>query len=155
MRGKRRRLWSSVHFLDLGMKNTGLTIICSMLGASFIKLVLECKENISVLTEKRLRANTSIKIQDDFKVDRIEELDIKQQECKKIEFQLGNTADSINFDYSNDCIHFLNDRIYNSILNAIKEMKDDIKKFLKLREKYIKEMKSHINEPYLGMLGLE
>ena len=157
----RRKLWSGVEFLGNFQSHT--KTILSLLGSSFIKLVLECNEYISEIVEKRLKIMEEININSNFKVDVIENLDVTQRECKSIEFRLGETANNISFDFD-DIYHgaygadnnaFLNDKVYNTILEKIEEKKIEIQKFLKLRKMYMKEMHSHINEPYLGMLGLE
>ncbi|MEK6935820.1 MAG: hypothetical protein AABW67_03460 [Nanoarchaeota archaeon] len=156
MKGKRRKLWNRVVFLDLNSRQGSLMLVLSMLGSSFIKLVIECRESVNQLMHKRVKVNENIKINETFKFEKIEGLEIKQEQCRSIDFRFEDTAKSINFGiYDGSNLIFLNDNVYNSILNAINERKDDIKKFIKLREKILKEMDSHINEPYLGMLGLE
>ena len=155
MKGKRRKLWNMVHFLDLNSRQSSLLLVLSMLGSSFIKLVMECKDNVNELTAKRVKVNENIVITDNFKVDKIIGFDVKQEQCRKIDFRLGESSDTIDFGlYDNEFV-FLNDKIYNSILNSIKEKKDEIKKYIKFMDKTLKDLNSHINEPYLGMLGLE
>ena len=160
-KGYRKKHWSRVNFFDVGASSTSTKTVLSLLGSSFVKLVMECQQCISDLMARRIKMRDNIKINNIFNVDVIDNLEVKQRKCKGIEFNLFNLNESAK-DFTFEGLYndenrfaFLNNDIYNLIMNAIKERKDDIKKFIKLMEKRVKEMNSHINEPYLGMLGLE
>lgn len=150
----RKRYWNYINFL--GSNNTSTKLVLSMLGRQFVMLVMECESMINKFDAKKQMINDEVIIDAKFNIEYIDEFEIKKGWIKEIECARG--ADNVSFDgeYGGDSSSFFaDDRIYNKIIEEIEAKMNKVDKTSKELNKMYKEIESHINEPYLTILGLE